>query len=326
MKQGLAGAILGILVGAMVMSAIECGGRNRSRGIMESAVSPGSKRENELRSEVEALQGRIKELEGQAKSPSKAPPPPASFGLGSGDSQPVPRKLSSEAERLLQSFVTLAGRGHRALSDSYLRTLGEQIASAGPDAINQIIDKLQNSSSPTEKVVAAGLLEVIADPTSVTPLGDVVKSSDDVLLRRAAAKALARMGGDSQIPILKSVMAVDPDFEVQVQSAYGLALRRDDDGIGRLVQLYGESAGENQRSIVGMLAIVNSQSLTGFFRGVIRESKDPTQLVTAIQWLSGYKKQASVGELEGLAVNPMIPASVREAARKAVEFIKSSEK
>ena len=74
----------------------------------------------------------------------------------------------------------------------------------------------------------------------------------------------------------------------------------------------------NRLAILGGLADVAAPSTAPLFRRILSDTKDLSYLFVAVGALSKMKDQASRPDLERLAASESTPASIREAALKAL--------
>lgn len=231
------------------------------------------------------LAQQVADLERAAKAPAPVPPPK--------EEKPAEAAPADLKER----FAKLAEMGLAAFRSPDLAKTLELIKSSGKPAIEFLMDVLRNSPSATERFMASALLEGGGDASTaaVPALADALKSDKDMMVRRMAAHALAVLGTSAAEEPLRAAATADADWGVRVNSAYGLAKLKNDEGL-RILQSSYESPNtpaEYRLAILGGLADVAAPASAPLFRRILADSKDESYLLMAIGALEKSSRSSS---------------------------------
>jgi len=91
------------------------------------------------------------------------------------------------------------------------------------EALGDIARLLTNQdASPDLKIQAAGTLARLKDPRAVAPLGDALREAVVPEVRRAAAQALSRIGGQEAVQNLWDGISDQPDVTVRAEIVHAL--------------------------------------------------------------------------------------------------------
>jgi hypothetical protein len=242
------------------------------------------------------------------------------------ESAPAPKaeKPADEAPLdLKERFAKLAEAGLAAFQSPDYAKMLEAIKADGKHAVEFLAGVLRNSSSATERFLAAALLEGAADPSAIPALAEALKGDKDLIVRRMASHALAVLGSDSAQDPLRSASTGDADWGVRVNSAYGLAKLKQDDGLRMLTQAYesSETPAEYRLAILYGLADVAAPASAPLFRRILTDTKDAAYLLPVIKALETMKDAGALAVLERLASADSSDL-VKQAASKAIEAIR----
>lgn len=201
----------------------------------------------------------------------------------------------------------------------------QDFKASGKEGLDLLLKTLRTSTSATERFLAAAILEGVGDPAAVPALADILKADTDALVRRMASHAIAVLGAPEGEAPLRGASTGDADWGVRVNSAYGLAKLKHDDGLRLLQQAYEspDTPPEYRIPVLGGLADVAAPSTAPLFRRILEESKDMSYLLMSIGALSKMKDVASIPTLERLAGSDQ-PEMVKQAAAKAVASINAA--
>jgi HEAT repeat protein len=262
-----------------------------------------------LREENRRLAERVAELE---KEKSAAPTPV----------EKKDEKAPASAADLKAEFAKLVEKGLGAFRDPKFADAVKEVKERGKPAIDFLMNALRTGATATERFLAAALLEGAGDASAVPALVDALKDKDD-LVRRMASHALAVMGSPDAIPSLQAASTGDSDWGVRVNSAYGLAKQKNEDGLRLLREAYESSATptEYRLAILGGLADVAAPSTAPLFRRILADTKDMSYLLMSIGALEKMKDAASIPALQVVADSTQ-PEVVKQAAAKAIETIR----
>ena len=294
----LAGAVLGVALGLVLARR-------------PSPPPPASDaRLDAARAEIARLSARVADLE--AVSPA---PPPSSAA--------APAPAAAPRPSLETRFAAVLEKGLGGLGAPEMRALVDDIKAQGAAGTAFLADRLRQGASSQERFLAAAALEGAGDPAAVAALAESLKSDPDDLVRRMASHAIAVLGGDGAEAPLRQAMTSDKDWGVRVNAGYGLAKLGKDDGLRHLEAAYlsPETPAEYRLPILGGLADVASPASAPLFRRILADTKDAAYLLIAVGALEKMKDLGSRADLERVAAAADLPASVREAARRAADAL-----
>jgi len=208
-------------------------------------------------------------------------------------------------------------------SPKYAEAL-EAVKKGGKASIDYLTGILKTSPSATERFYAAALLEGAADAGALPGLVTAMKGDADDLVRRMASHAVAMLGTpDAQAP-LREAATSDADWGVRVNSAYGLAKLKDEEGLRILRDAYESpnTPAEYRLPVLGGLADVAAPSTAPLFRKILTDTQDVTYLLASIGALEKMKDSESLPALQQLADSS--PSQiVKQAAARAVDAIRN---
>jgi hypothetical protein len=257
----------------------------------------------------------VQETQEQAAAPETSSPAPSKV-----ESAPPP--AAQPAFDFKTSFAALSKRGLAAYASKEMQELADAVKASGTNGVRQVIDQLQNASSPQERFLAAALLEKTGDPSALSALGATLKNDPDLLVRRMASHAAAVIGTDAAAEVLRPAMTHDEDWGVRVNSAYGLAKLKQPDGLETLQQFYAsaETPAEYRLAILGGLADVAAPSTGPLFRQVLADTTDAGYVLIAIGALEKMKDTQALPDLRRIAASAKSDM-VRQAAQRAIDNI-----
>ncbi len=253
------------------------------------------------------------------------PPPPA----GPASAPPVQAEPSAAvapapaSDGLQVRFAGMLEKGLGAFQSPDFGKLVQDFKASGKEGLDLLLNALRTSTSATERFLAAAILEGVGDPTAIPALAEVLKADADALVRRMASHAIAVLGAPEGEAPLRAASTGDVDWGVRVNSAYGLAKLKHEDGLRQLQLAYEspDTPPEYRIPILGGLADVAAPSTASLFRRILEESKDMSYLLMSIGALSKMKDAAAIPSLERLAASDQ-PEMVKQAAVKAVAAIR----
>jgi HEAT repeat protein len=245
---------------------------------------------------------------------------------------PAPAKVASEptdaasaapsAFDFKTSFAVLSKKGLAAYGSKEMNQMVDSVKKSGKSGIAQVIEQLQNSTSPQDRFIAAALLEKIGDPSALPALNATLKNESDLMVRRMASHAAAFIGTDAAADVLRPAMAHDEDWGVRVNSAYGLAKLKQQDGLDALQQFYTspETPAEYRLAILGGLADVAAPSTGPLFRQILADTTDAGYVLIAISALEKMKDTQSLPDLQRVAASAK-SETIRQAAQRAIDSL-----
>jgi HEAT repeat protein len=238
--------------------------------------------------------------------------------------EPEARKVVPPSAGIKERFEKLVELGLTALQSPDTADLLKAVKESGKPALEFLMNVLRSSASASERFLAAALLEGAADPSSVPALAEALKSDKDDIVRRMASHALAVLGASEGEGALRAASIGDADWGVRVNSAYGLAKLKQDDGLHLLQAAYegSDTPGEYRLAILGGLADVAAPSTAPLFRRILADSKDAGYLLTAIQALGKMKDADALPALQQISSSTQ-PDLVKQAAARAVQSIQN---
>jgi HEAT repeat protein len=296
------GLCLGVIVTALIFKS------NRPAAPTSAAVATSSTATPEPVSE--------------APEPAAEPvtSPPASVKV---ENAPLPAAPAvSPAFDFTTSFAELSKKGLAAYGSKEMNQLVDSVRKSGKSGIAQVIEQLQNSTSPQDRFIAAALLEKIGDPSALPALDTTLKHESDLMVRRMASHAAAFIGTDAAADVLRPAMANDEDWGVRVNSAYGLAKLKQQDGLDTLQQFYAstETPAEYRLAILGGLADVAAPSTGPMFRKILADTTDPGYVLIAIGALEKMKDTQALPDLQRIAAAAKSD-TIRQAAQRAIDSL-----
>lgn len=281
------------------------------------AAAPAD-RSGELERVNLALSRRVEGLE---KSRPPAPPAPVAPAREKApEAAPAPAPAPAGVGELFAKLSEMGLTGFR--SPKYAETL-EAVKKGGKASLDFLTGVLKTSASATERFYAAALLEGAADPGALPGLVAAMKGDGDDLVRRMASHAVAMLGTpDAQAP-LRDAATSDPDWGVRVNSAYGLAKLKDDEGLRILRDAYEspDTPAEYRLAVLGGLADVAAPSTAPLFRKILTDTSDVSYVLASIGALEKMKDSESLPALQHLADSA--PSQiVKQAASRAIDAIR----
>jgi hypothetical protein len=220
------------------------------------------------------------------------------------------------------SFAALSQKGLAAYGSKEMMELADAVKASGPNGVRLVIDQLQNSTSPPERFLAAALLEKIGDPAALPALDAGLKNDPDLLVRRMASHAAALIGTDAAVNVLRPAMLHDEDWGVRVNSAYGLAKLKQQDGLDTLQRFYAsaDTPAEYSLAILAGLADVAAPTTGPLFRKILSDTTDEGYVLIAIGALEKMKDSQALPDLQRISTSAK-SGTVRQAAQRAIDNI-----
>lgn len=224
---------------------------------------------------------------------------------------------------LKERFAKLAEAGLAAFQKPEYADLLKAIKDAGKPAIDFLADILRQSSSATQRFIAAALLEGASDPSAIPALAEALKGDKDLIVRRMASHALAMFVNPTAEDPLRAASTGDADWGVRVNSAYGLAKLKQDDGLRILQEAYESTStpAEYRLGILAGLVDVAAPATAPLFRRILSDTKDEGYVLMAIHALETIKDSQALAVLEQLAASGQSEL-IKQAAAKAVDAIR----
>ncbi len=220
------------------------------------------------------------------------------------------------------AFNKLAEKGLQAATGEEAGDLVELLEKGRrQEALPFLAERLLRAEKVEERFLAALMLERLKDPAAVPALSESLKSEPEELARRMSAHALAIIGTDAAREPLRKAMAADKDWGVRLNSAYGLAKLGDGPGLQFLQDAYATGPAEYRVAVLGGLAEIAAPSTVTFFREILNDTTDATELILAINALAAMKDEGALPQLQRIA-GSAASQGVRDAAAKAVAQIK----
>lgn len=197
------------------------------------------------------------------------------------------------------------------------------VKAGGKPAVDFVINALRTSSSATERLLAASLLEAAADPSAIPALAETLKGDPDETVRRAASHAIALLGTESADVPLRAAMTGDADWGVRANSAYGMAKRNDEQGLRILREIYEspQTPAEYRLPVLGGLADVGAPSTAPLFRQILTDTKDTTYLLLSMSALAKMKDAEAIPLLQRIQDSTQ-PDLIKQSAAKTIEAIR----
>jgi hypothetical protein len=158
-------------------------------------------------------------------------------------------------ERFYQYLETTAGMswGQRRPHE---RTLVADLQALGEPAVEVLLQLLQESTDSRERSTAAFLLGSLQDQRAVPILQEVLAYEDDIVMRRAATRGMARVQTPDTIPILDTILANgQEDRYMRLSAAYGLARMGESQGIDGLASIFEESNADGRGHYLAFRAL-----------------------------------------------------------------------
>lgn len=276
------------------------------------AASAPTDLETQLREENRKLARQVQDLE---KAAPRAPSAPAA--------DPKPPAAPASKSPIGDLFSKLAESGLAGLRGPKFGELLEAVKKEGKPAIDFLADVLKTSTSATERFYAGALLEGAGDAAAIPGLAHALQHDKDDLVRRMASHAIAVLGTPAAEAPLRLASGEDPDWGVRVNSAYGLAKQKHDDGLKMLRDAYEspDTPAEYRLAVLGGLADVAAPSTAPLFRKILTDTKDVSYLLASIGALEKMKDAEAIPALQQLSTNSTSDI-VKQAASRAVDAIR----
>lgn len=307
-----AGILAGFILGAAVTGFGFLLLRERAAPEPARPATPAADdRVARLQEENRRLAREVEQLKVEKPAPPKAKEEKAP--------EPVPAPAAPD---LKPRFAKLVESGLAAFQSPDFGELLKTVKDTGKPAVEFLMDVLRSSASATERFLAAALLEGTADAAAIPALAEALKGDKDDIVRRMASHALAVLVAPAAEGPLRAAATGDADWGVRLNSAYGLAKLKHDDGLRILQQGYesSDTPSEYRFGILGGLADVAAPATAPLFRKILGDSQDATYLLLAIHALEKMKDAGSLPALQQLVASAQ-PELVKQAATKAIEAI-----
>jgi HEAT repeat protein len=246
-----------------------------------------------------------------------APPPPAPAKVES-----APSPAAKPAFDFKTSFAALSKKGLAGYQSSEMRELTDGVKASGTNGVRMVIEQLQSSTSPQDRFLLVALLESSGDPSALPVLDTTLKTDSDLMVRRMASHAAALIGSDAAVNVLRPAMLSDEDWGVRVNSAYGLAKLKQQDGLDTLQQFYAskDTPAEYRLAILGGLADVAAPSTGPLFRQILNDTTDAGYVLIAIGALEKMKDTQALPDLQRIAASSKSDM-IRQAAQRAIDSL-----
>jgi hypothetical protein len=256
----------------------------------------------------------------ETPKPSAAPGTPPPAPPAKVESAPSP--VAKPAFDFKTSFATLSKKGLAGYRSDEMREVTDDVKAAGTNGVRVVIEQLQSSTSPQDRFLLVALLESIGDPSSLPALDTTLKNDSDLMVRRMASHAAALIGTDAAAAVLRPAMLNDEDWGVRVNSAYGLAKLKQQDGLDTLQKYYAsvETPAEYRLSILAGLADVAAPSTGPLFRQILNDTTDAGYVMVAIGALEKMKDTQALPDLQRVAASSKSDM-LRQAAQHAIDNI-----
>lgn len=228
-------------------------------------------------------------------------------------------------ERFYQFLETTAGMswGQRRRHE---RTLVADLQALGEPAVEVLLQLLQESTDSRERSTAAFLLGSLQDQRAVPILQEVLAYEDDIVMRRAATRGMARVQTPDTIPILDTILANgQEDRYMRLSAAYGLARMGESQGIDGLASIFEESNADGRGHYLAFRALtaLDDPRALPVMRQIAVSESEVSYRLGAIRFLSAQGDQEALPFLQQVADAPHEQPSVREAAEQALAVIDS---
>jgi hypothetical protein len=250
------------------------------------------------------------------EKPRPPAPPPSS-------KEEKPKAEAPEASDVGDLFAKLVESGLAGFRSPKFAQALEAVKKGGKVSIDFLANILKVSSSATERFFAAALLEGAGDPGALPGLAAALKNDSDDLVRRMASHAVAMLGTPDAEGPLREAATGDSDWGVRVNSAYGLAKLKNEEGLRILQDAYEspKTPAEYRLAVLGGLADVAAPSTAPLFRKILTDTQDTSYLLASIGALEKMKDSEALPTLQQLAESS--PSQiVKQAAARAVDAIR----
>jgi hypothetical protein len=253
----------------------------------------------------------------ETSKPATAPVAPAPAKV---ESAPAP--TAKPALDFKTSFAALSKKGLAGYRSKEMGELTAEVKTAGTNGVRMVIEQLQRSTSPQDRFLLVALLESVGDPLALPALNSTLKNDSDLMVRRMASHAAALIGTDAAAAVLRPAMLNDEDWGVRVNSAYGLAKLKQQDGLDTLQKLYSsaETPAEYRLAILGGLADVAAPSTGPLFRQILNDTTDAGYVLIAIGALEKMKDTQALPDLQRITASAKSD-TIRQAAQRAIDSL-----
>jgi HEAT repeat protein len=224
-------------------------------------------------------------------------------------------------EAALQRFYRYLEENRQAGGPGYGgRQLLDDLRSMGPAGSEALLCVLANGTSSDERSAAAALLGSLQEKRALPMLQHIVEHDSDLMLRRAAARGLRRLGAPEAIPVLETLMSKPhEDRFVRLSAAYGLAELGAPHGVTGLAQIFDESNADGRGRDVAFraLASLDDERSLAFMRRLVTSPSEPSYRLRAIRFVATHGDQEALGALRRVMESSTEQAAIREAAAHA---------
>ena len=194
----------------------------------------------------------------------------------------------------------------------------------GDPAVEALLQLLEESSDTRERSTAAFLLGSMQDQRAVAVLQEVLANEEDILMRRAAARGMARVQTPDTIPILDTILSNGlEDRYMRLSAAYGLARMGESQGIDGLASIFEESGADGRGHYMAFRALVatNDPRALPVMRQIVAAESEVSYRLGAISFLAAHGDREAIPLLQQVIESPDEQQSVREAAEQAMVAI-----
>ncbi len=252
-----------------------------------------------------------------ASTPAKVEgaPVPAAAAAAAGSAEKPGFDFKTE-------FAALSKKGVAGYHSREMSEIIQGLKASGANAVATIAEQLRDTTSNQDRFLLVALLEGLGDPAAIPVLEAPLKTDSDLLVRRMASHAAALIGTDAAISLLRPAMQQDEDWGVRVNSAYGLAKLKQQDGLDTLTQFYTSDStpAEYRLPVLAGLADVGAPSTGPLFRQILADTTDPGYVLIAIGALEKMKDPQSLPTLQNLVATTKSD-TIRQAAQRAIESL-----
>jgi len=266
----------------------------RTREEMVARIAELEAREAELTSKNQELEKRLATLE-QTRKVDAA-------------------RVKAELEELARGGLGVMARpGELAKVVSALKALG----SVGVDMALELL----NSDDPNARFVAAKILEDLNDPRAIPDLQRIALEDKEEMPRNMASRALAFMKTDEVLPALRDIYKkADAGSGPSVNALAGLAIHNDPQGLRDTVAFIRDgSRPQGLRQALAGILIMPLEHLMPVAEATASQFHDNRNFMNLlVSYYSQVGTPAARTRLERMADDASLPASVREAARNAL--------
>jgi hypothetical protein len=239
---------------------------------------------------------------------------------GSGSASASVDAALARFYRYLDEAAELSGRARWQRA----RQLVDELRAMGGAGVEALAEVLGSSASSEERRVAAQLLGDLKAAEALPVLQEVLDDDPDILLRRAAASSLRRLGTPDAASAMQSLLA-DPreDRFVRMSAAAGLAQMGLAQGVAGLVQIFEESNvdGRGRDLAFRTLRTLSDNDTLAFMRRLVTSDAEVTYRLQAIRFLAAQGDLQALTPLQQVMGAPAEQPSIRDAAARAVAAI-----